>query len=562
MASATPDTGPVFLPTAPRTTPAGPLPAGQRFVYDPDSLRINGLQTLGDLLVHVPGVYLARGGYFGQPEPVFFGGRGAAALEVYWDGVPYLPLGRDSIFLDPARVPLGPLQRIEVLVDPATVRVYLVTRSPATTEPVTAIEIATGTARYAIYRGLFARRWRSGFGITLRADFGATDGYSQTPHTKFRSTDLWARLEYAPSPRYGLELQLLGSTWKRDGAPPAVNARDVRRANRIARAYYRSRTDGLGFHLLASYGRSALNGDSALVADTVPTPASGPHLDLGLVDAAYVWPRASVTARALVVPHRIPLQLELAGAWRPVGPVSLAAAARRSTYTGDRSGRRLRASAGVALPWGFAVRGDAVLGRDIQAPTVPGDSAQRTTDVAAALRWERSFVTLEVGAGRRSAFRPAGFPDDLFPVVALGPTPETDYVIAQASLRPLPGLQLAGWYADPVSGGGDFEPPRHARYAAAFHSKFWRKFRSGAFLLHAEVAAESWSGGRGGIDALGTPLRLGGASFVETNLRVQILDLTLFWVVRNVNRTTAGYVPGRDYPTSVQYYGASWSFRN
>jgi hypothetical protein len=43
---------------------------------------------------------------------------------------------------------------------------------------------------------------------------------------------------------------------------------------------------------------------------------------------------------------------------------------------------------------------------------------------------------------------------------------------------------------------------------------------------------------------------------------MQILDFTLFWVLRNVNLARGGYTPGRDYPIAIQYYGASWAFRN
>jgi hypothetical protein len=222
----------------------------------------------------------------------------------------------------------------------------------------------------------------------------------------------------------------------------------------------------------------------------------------------------------------------------------------------------VHASAGLALPVGFSLRGDAVLGRDVQAPWATADTAQETSDYAAALRWERSFVTLEGGAGRRSAFTPLGSAGDLRPTAALAPSPATDYVTLHASLRVIPGLELSGWYADPLEGGGDFELPRRARWVATFHSKFWRKFRSGAFALHAEVAGESWTGGRAGVDSLGAPLRLPGATFIESNLRINILDLTLFWVVRNLYLARSGYAPGRDYPLSMQYYGANWSFRN
>lgn len=561
--AALPDTLPAFVPRAPLGVPAGPQPGGSRLVFDADSLVFAGIQTLSDLLSHVPGVHVARGGYFGQPEPVLFAGRGAAGLEVYWDGVPYLPLGRDSVFLDPARIPIGPLERVEVTASPAGLRVDLLTVAPPTTEPLTALRIVTGEAGYAVYRGLYARRWRSGLGLALRADISAANGFAGSPHTNFRDTDLWVRLEYLPSPRFGADAQLLGSSWQRDAGTPGIAERDVRRTDRVVRAFFRSREDGLGARLQASFMWSAINPDSLLAPDSGASDGArsrdARHV---ILDAAYTWRRASLTARGDFGNDPAPFRVDLAGAWRPVSSVTLAVDARRARYAGDRDGERLHARAGLALPLGFSVRGDAVRARVVQAPWVTTDTAQETTDYAAAVRWERSFVTLEGGAGRRSAFTPVGFPDDLSPAAALAPSPATDYVTAHASLRPLPGLQLAGWYADPLQGGGDFELPRRARWAATFHSKFWRTFRSGAFTLHAEVAGESWSGGRGGVDAGGAPLGLPGATFVETNLRVQILHFTLFWVLRNVNLARGGYTPGRDYPIAIQYYGANWTFRN
>lgn len=561
--AALPDTLPRFVPRAPLGTPAGPLPAGTRFRFDADSLVFAGIQTLSDLLSHVPGVHIARGGYYGQPEPLLFGGRGAAGLEIYWDGVPYLPLGRDSVFLDPARIPIGPLEQVEVTVSPAGLRVDLLTLAPRTTEPLTAIRIATGEAGYAVYRGLYARRWRSGLGLALRADISAATGFAESPHTNFRDTDLWLRVEYLPSARFGVDAQLLGAVWKRDAGTPDIAERDVRRSDRVVRAFFRSRADGLGARFQASYVWSSINPDSLLAPDSGASDAARSRdARHGILEAAYTWRRASLTARADMGSDPAPFRVDVSGAWMPVSAITLGVDARRARYAGDRDGERLHARAGIALPLGFSLHGDAVRARVVQAPWVTTDTAQETSDYAAALRWERSVLTLEGGAGRRSAFTPVGFPDDLSPAVGLAPSPATDYVTAHASLRPLPGLQLAGWYADPLSGGGDFELPRRARWAATFHSKFWRKFQSGAFALHAELAGESWSGGRGGVDSGGTPLRLPGATFVETNLRVQILDFTLFWVLRNVNLARGGYTPGRDYPRQIQYYGASWTFKN
>jgi len=76
---------------------------------------MSNAQTIADLLGHIPGVYVARGGIYGQAEIAFYGGRGPAGLEVYWDGVPYLPMGRDSTYLDPARISIAPLERVDVV---------------------------------------------------------------------------------------------------------------------------------------------------------------------------------------------------------------------------------------------------------------------------------------------------------------------------------------------------------------------------------------------------------------------------------------------------------------
>src|SRR5437879_13236290 len=97
-----------------RSRPEGPLPRGTRYSFTPDSFTMSNAQTIADLLGHIPGVYVARGGIYGQAEIAFYGGRGPAGLEVYWDGVPYLPMGRDATYLDPARISIAPLERVDV----------------------------------------------------------------------------------------------------------------------------------------------------------------------------------------------------------------------------------------------------------------------------------------------------------------------------------------------------------------------------------------------------------------------------------------------------------------
>src|SRR5207249_8238909 len=140
----------------------GPLPAGARYTFTVDSILLSSTRTLSDLLIHIPGVYVARGGWYGQAEIVLYGGRGPASLEIYWDGVPIAPLGRDSVYIDPARIPLAPLERVDVIVLPASLRVYLVTARRESTVPTSEIRILSGEASNQGYRGAFAKRWRSG----------------------------------------------------------------------------------------------------------------------------------------------------------------------------------------------------------------------------------------------------------------------------------------------------------------------------------------------------------------------------------------------------------------
>src|SRR5439155_464005 len=176
---------------------------------------LSNVQTLSDLLAHIPGVYVARGGIYGAGEIPFYGGRGAAGLEIYWDGVPYLPLGRDSLFLDPARISLAPLERVDVIVLPASLRVYLVTLRQRSTETASQVGVATGEVKTANYRGAFLHRWRSGLGLSLVADYNNTDGIEGSSSTAFNSVDLWLKAEYVPSARFGISYQTLSSRWHR-----------------------------------------------------------------------------------------------------------------------------------------------------------------------------------------------------------------------------------------------------------------------------------------------------------------------------------------------------------
>ena len=549
-----PDTTAMLLPTMPAAIAPGPLPAGARYTFTVDSILLSSTRTLSDLLIHIPGVYVARGGWYGQAEIVLYGGRGPASLEIYWDGVPIAPLGRDSVYLDPARIPLAPIERVDVIVLPATLQVYLVTARYRSTTPRTQVGVVTGQQDVADYRAGYSIRTRSGFGVALLADWSSLgQGPSNSSSTPFGTSDLWLKADYVPpGGRMGASFQLAASSWHRNTGPN-VDAWRQERRDRILRLFVADRDDGLGWRLTTTVATSAVSHDTAVAPRTVST---------AIVELSRAWPTLTLAGTARFGAGGLPQQFEARGGWRPVRPFTIAGAFRQGLYSSQREGVQVNGTTGLALPLGLSARAEVNWQKDVQAVFVTTDETHTARDMAGWLRLENRRFTIEVGRGRRDPFPPLGFAKGIQTVDSLNPTPLTGFIAARASVTVVPGLALSGWFFDPVVGGGDFEPPRHGRVSAAFYSKFWRVFKSGIFALRGEIAMESWSrwglGGRQGA----TQRTMAGASFVETNIEMQLAGVTLFWSVQNVNIMRSSYVEGLGYPKSIQEYGARWFFTN
>jgi hypothetical protein len=554
------DTLPALLPVfAPDIAP-GPLPRGMRYTFTVDSLLLTSARTLSDLLSHIPGVYVVRGGWFGQAEIVLYAGRGAASVDVFWDGVPYLPLGRDSLYLDPARIPLAPLERIDVVLLPAALQVYLVSARPRSTATRTMVGILTGKQDIAEYRGGFSTRTRSGFGASIVVDWSSIGpGIAGNTTTPFGASDIWLKFDYVPTGgRVGASFQILSSSWHRTSSTTGpVEGWRQDRHDRFLRLFFAQRDDGLGYRVTTTLTTSAISHDT-LIGDRTVSAAT--------VEASQTWPHATIVGIARVGAAHLPQQLEARGGWLPFSWFTVAGQVRQSFYEGQRAGLRGFVSAGLTLPFGFSARAEAAWQHDVQAAFIVSDSVQQVADVAAWLRFDHPRLTVEVGRGRRDPFAPLGFAGGIGPIDSLPPTPATEFLAAHGSLEILHGLRLSGWYYNPITGGGAFEPPQHARLSAAFYSKFWRVFKSGIFALRAEAAVESWSRSRlGGIDADSTRVirrAIGGASFVDTNVEMQLAGVTLFWTVQNINLMRSSYLEGLGFPKSAQQYGARWFFTN
>ncbi len=522
-------------------------------MFNADSLRFAGFFTLSDLLGQLPGVYVARGGFFGQAESVFYGGRGAGALEVFWDGLPYLPLGRDSVYLDPARIPLAPLERVEVSPLPGTLRVYLVSSRQRSTTAASSVGIVTGDRDIARYLARFAKRSHAGAGISLVADWADLNGSGGTSSSAFNSFDFWGAVELTRGERFGASAQLLTSSWERAAAPALVDHWKSTRSDLALRMFVAPLGGPLGPRFELTVGGTAADGDSAVARRTAGQVT---------FTATQQWRRASLWGAARLGDGRRPLEIEARGSWTGGPGVTLAAELRRAEYRGGRVGTRALTSVGLTLPGGFALRGAAVRAKDVQAPTLPGDTAQTTTDLLAALRWDGRWATLELQLGRRDSFAPSQVPAGLLPLTDLRASPDTRYRTVFGSVRPASWLTVSGWYFDPLDGGGDFEPPHHARVDVTFFSRFLRTFPSGIFALRGDVRLESWTGWTAGVGAGGAALQLRGAALMDLHIAMQIGDVTAFWTMRNANGLRKTYVPGLGYPTGLQAFGVRWDFRN
>lgn len=539
--------------------PTAPLPRGGRVTLTRDSLLWTSAVTLGDILVQaVPGAYVARAGFWGQPEYLQYGGRGGTALEVYWDGVPYQPLGLDSVFVDPGQIPLTYLNRIDIEILPGTIRVHLVSERHEGSAPRSNVRVVSGAFETGAYAGLFQKRWPSGLGVDLAADFVGTQG-SPTASRSTQSFDMWAKLTWALSPTTGMSYQIRRQ--ERDRPPIAVAGQSGvpelagMRSDAVLSVFAGAGpgTTGLGVQSALAVSRWA--SDSAF-----PVPDQEVRQAIGTV--RYGRRNLDVRLEGRVADRRTPLTVQGHAGWVPVRGLVLTGEVGWQRHDYDRQTLTAGGSAGIDVGL-VALTGDLRMRDGPRAPVIAADTAVRTVDRAVRFRLDTGPLDGTVALVSRGAFHPLPFPElatlPRFPAV-----PRTTWLEAEARLWPSAALSVGAWYADPLDDGVavPLTPPHHARADVTLRSKYWRTFRSGAFDVMLELAMESWSTGVAGLDQQGNTVTLPGATFFQMFVQFQIAEFTAFWDFRNARLTTADYVPGLDYPRQAQTFGVSWSFRN
>lgn len=544
---------PTLLELLPMETPPGPLPPGTRLVFTRDSLLWLSGFTLADVLAEVPGVFVARTGFVGQPAPAFYGSRGMGAVEIFRDGVPMLPLGTDSVALDPGRISLLGFRRVEVERLPGLLRVYLVSERHEQTGSRSLVRILSGDFKTGAYAGIFQHRWANGLGVDLTADYLDNQGDRQAQRN-MRWFDVGFRADWTPTPRVMALVDVRRGSFFRDRTEHAAGGilpgRDETRTEALVRVVAAQRPFRRGWSLEAGFHTTAWRPDSASPDTAVPgRTVHRVFAGFGLRTAA-----ATAEVQATAADYYTPLAATARLAWIPLPGVAIAGDAGWQRHWGGRRSLRARGTLGFSAG-PFSLSGDVLAADAVPAPMLPNDTARVTLDLGGRLGFTTRHLVLHAGVEQRDAFETPPVPS-LPPFAQLPPTEDATYAVGDLMLK-VAGWSLSGTISHPVRGDTTpYAPPTHARVALTMRSKFWRTFRSGAFDVKAQIALESWGTGVAGGGALT------GATIGEAFLQIQLVRFRIFYNLRNALRSEDWYVPAFAVSRVLQTFGVKWDFRN
>lgn len=553
----------------PRVTVGGVQPAGARLILTRDSLDWAAARTVAEVIAaHAP-VYLWRGGWRVRPELPNLLGRGAASVEYVVDGRPWLPIGPDSVAVDPSLWSLEFFERIEIERDPARLRVYLFSRSHDRMAPRTEIAVATGDRGFARYLGAFERRYPSGFGLSLAADYTGVNA----PEGGSGGGDLtngWIQLSYRPTPRLGAQVQVMVQAPQRDALLANESLSDT-----LDPGLEGTRTDAeLRLSLRPASGPTGLSAD-AWVARTAWRGDTADQ-EVGTFGGLLGYRRPTWSAELQALHHTewTSLDTRLTLGWTPGRFLTGSVEGVRQVHAEDRTSewatarigleipRGSRLLLGLSLPVGLQLGGSVSHGDRVDAPAITPLAAQGFTDyelrAAVDLGWlsgEARWLSTDAWQAQpyRAFRRVPGF-DRL---------PRTEWIAAQARFAPNNWFSIASHYEHPLGGATpDGVPPHHAWTTATVNSRFLHNFPSGIFRLKVQGVLETWSPGVIGRDAEGAAIELPGLTFVRGIVQLEIGPFTAYWDRVNFQGTDPGHVPGYPILSLGSSYGIRWQFSN
>lgn len=546
----------VRLPALPRVGFEGPLPAGSRIIIDRDSLDWALAETVSDLLQRVPGVYLWRGGWLGRTEYPNYRGRGPSSVEYFIDGLPYVPMGPDSIGVDPSFFSISLYDRIEVEQWPGLLRVKLFTSRHQSKAPGSRVGIASGDKEIARYNGALEYRFTNGIGLSLGGErMVAPTATGQS--SDYDITNVWVQLGWVPSARFGVQAQLLGSNPDRkafvgdEGGDPLELRLTGKRSDQQLRVYWGSRADGLGLRLDGFLARTTWDGGG--VDD---------EMRQGGVIAALRTPHFGISARAFNRSRITPMDLQAEAGWTPSSLLTVAGEVGYQTHDLDRTSRWVGARVGIQLPLGFSFSGSARTGEFVTTPAILSQQSQDLTDWQVNGSWNLSWFGVEAGYGSTDRFQATPYRGFTPVIDSFQVAPKTEWLTVGWRLAPRKWLTFQGWYSNPKdSETPDGIPQTHSLTTATIRSKFWRTFKSGIFDFKAQLGYETWGDGTMGFQD-GTRIALDGASFWRTMIEIRLDSFLLYWDRYNLASTRKTYVPGFTQPILGSTFGVKWVFVN
>ena len=557
------------VPVLPDLQAEGPRALGSRIVLDRRSIAWHTAYTVSDLLLDVPGVYLWRGGWHGRPVYPNYRGRGAASVSYFVDGVPYIPLGADSVGVDPGLFALALFERVEIERWPSGLRVYLYTPQHSTLAPRSRVGIYTGEFKVSRFQGDLEYRWRNGLGLTTAAEVFDAPGPNGDRNDAHLTTGL-LRGEFVPRPWIGMSVQLYRlSPLIR---PYAVNNDTIGSALRGTRNDLQvrlfARKGDEAHHLEADllYVRSAWTSDTfrvllhdttvATLTDSVHQQQHGGGLLLSLRR-----PRWGVSGAGWLRTGWTPVALRGDAGVVPIDRLSIDGEVVHEEHTGGRTSRWGGARAGLTLPLGFGVEGALRNGSQVYAPALVADRAQDISERSIRGTWEIPLLRLSGGVSSTAGIRPYAFQPYLR-IDSIRPFGRTTWVDLGATLRPMNWLTLDAWYSDPKGAAPEGLPPTHSLVRGEIRSKFLRKYPSGIFELRLAAEMEAWSKGVIGLDSVGAPITLLGSTYFRINVALKLDAFQFYWDEMNIRATKHGYVPGFIVPGVGQSFGMRWEFSN
>lgn len=541
------------VPVLPLLGGEGPRAAGGRIVLDRRAIAWRTAQNVADLLSEVPGVYVWRGGWFGRSAYANYRGRGATAIDWVIDGVPYLPMGTDSVGVDPSLFALAQIDRVEIERWPGGLRVLLYTAQHEWLAPRSRVGIATGDDKLTRYQGSVEYRWKQGLGLSGAAEY--FDAPTSTGlNTDARVSSGVFKAQFVPRADRGVQVQYLTQATDRnrfvtEGDTIGAGLKGTR-TELQARAFLRRGSEASHFQADVIYARSRWSGDSA------DQTMSAEGLILGLRR-----PRWRVGSTTWIRDRWTPLTVRGEAGYVPFDRVSLNAEANHEWHDGDRTSDWVGLQGALALPLGFGADAALRRGHRVIAPTLATDTAQDLDEVELRGHWQSSLLTLEGGWSRTGSFAPYRFQPYL-KVDSLRALGRTQWVELGATFTPRPWLRLGGWYSDPQGAAPDGLPPTHSVVTGEIRSRFLRKYPSGIFELRLAATMETWGHGIIGTDGAGTPIPLRGATFFRMGIAMKLGGFQFYWDRSNTQGTQLTYVPGFKLPNLGQTFGMRWEFTN